>query len=149
MFYLDSSALVKRYVMERGSIWLRAQLPNGFIVATIAFAEVSSALARRLKGGTLSAHDYTQAKTMFEFDMDYRFALVEVNKALCRRAGQLAEKHALRGYDSLQLACAIHTDHQMRQIGQGPITFLVADNNLLQAGVAEGLLVDNPENYPP
>lgn len=81
MFYLDSSALVKRYVTERGSMWLRAQLPNGFIVAT--------------------------------------------------------------------LACAIHADQQIRQAGQGPITFLVADNNLLLAGVVEGLLVDNPENYPP
>lgn len=147
MFFLDTSALIKRYVIETGSSWVNGLLRNGFIVSTITYAEVASALARRVKGGTVSTSDQAQFLKMFDFDMEHRFWLIEVDKRLCQNAGLLAAKHTLRGYDSVQLACALKANNLLLQAGGNGLTFLTADKALLAAATAENLATDNPENY--
>jgi hypothetical protein len=77
MYFLDTSALVKRYVAEKGSTWVNSLLPAGFIVATITYVEVASAFTRRVRGGTLSAGDHAQAINIFEFDMEHSFVLID------------------------------------------------------------------------
>ncbi|WP_201789158.1 type II toxin-antitoxin system VapC family toxin [Scytonema hofmannii] len=51
VYFLDSSALVKRYVPETGSAWIRAisdlNTGNSLIIARITWVEVRSAIARR------------------------------------------------------------------------------------------------------
>ncbi|WP_316433832.1 type II toxin-antitoxin system VapC family toxin [Leptolyngbya sp. NK1-12] len=55
-YFLDSSALLKRYVPEVGTAWIQsitdAQNQNLLIVAHIAWVEISSAIARRQREGT-------------------------------------------------------------------------------------------------
>jgi hypothetical protein len=50
-FFLDSSALAKRYVSEPGSAWIQAittpEAHHQIVIARIAWVEVLSALARR------------------------------------------------------------------------------------------------------
>lgn len=87
-------------------------------------------MARRVRGGTLLPTDYAKLIRIFDYDIERRFRIVDVTRPLCRQAGHLAEKHGLRGYDSVQLACA-----------------LKADAELLKAGAAEGLSADNPETH--
>jgi len=60
----------------------------------------------------------------------------------------LAEKHGLKGYDSIQLSTALelHTDRSIT--GSPPLTFVSADDKLNAAAQAEGLLVENPNNHP-
>ena len=57
-YFLDSSALVKRYVAEVGTAWIQAMtVPaarNALLIARITWVEVLSALIRRQREGGLS-----------------------------------------------------------------------------------------------
>lgn len=103
--YLDTSSLVKLYVEEDGSQLVRALVERAEIVATsvVAYAEARAALARQRREGGLTAAAFGQAKTDFDHDWP-RYLTVEVNEAVYRSAGDLAERHRLRGFDSLHLA---------------------------------------------
>ena len=63
--YVDTSALVKRYVAEVGSAWVRRLLahPAQYVIytAALAQAEVISALQRRVRAGRL---DRAQAQRL-------------------------------------------------------------------------------------
>ena len=60
----------------------------------------------------------------------------------------VAEIHALRGYDAVQLAAALHTQGR-RQARQLPaLSLIAADKDLLTAGIAEGLATDDPNTHP-
>jgi uncharacterized protein len=58
-YFVDSSALVKSYVQETGTSWVRSitrRSPSTVIyIARITAVEVSCAIARRRKGRTITA----------------------------------------------------------------------------------------------
>lgn len=103
--YLDTSSLVKLYVEEKGSRLVRELVENAELVATsvVTYAEARAALARQRREDGLTTAGYRQAKNDFEQDWP-RYLAVEVNETVYRSAGDLAEKHHLRGFDSLHLA---------------------------------------------
>ena len=111
--YLDASSLVKLYVEEEGSPLVRDLVESAELVATsvIAYAEARAALARQRREGGLTNAGYGRAKNDFELDWP-RYLSVEVSEAVYRSAGDLAEKHHLRGFDSLHLASdlSLHRD---------------------------------------
>ncbi len=76
-----------------------------------------------------------------DFAQDYR--IFEVTIPLLRKASQLADLHALRAYDAVQLASAL----EVRVIVPS-LTLLSADTELNTAATAEGLPVDNPNMHP-
>ena len=103
--YLDTSSLVKLYVVEPGTEAVRRLVDDARIVATslIAYPETRAALARRRRERALSPTAFRTAKHAFEADWRKYFA-VDVSAPLCREAGELAERYRLRGYDSVHLA---------------------------------------------
>jgi uncharacterized protein len=103
--YLDTSSLIKLYVEEEGSGRVRELVERAEVVATsvVAYAEARAALARQRRAGGLTAAGYDRAKNDFERDWP-RYLTIDVNEAVYRRAGDLAEEHHLRGFDSLHLA---------------------------------------------
>ncbi len=103
--YLDTSSLVKLYVEEEGSALIRQLVERAELVATsvVAYPEARAALARQRREGGLTSAGYDRAKNDFERDWP-RYLAVEVSEAVYRSAGDLAEKHHLRGFDSLHLA---------------------------------------------
>lgn len=68
-YFLDSSALLKRYVPEVGTAWIQsitnAQNQNLLIVAHIAWVEISSAVARRQRKGSISNIQTNQVLAAF------------------------------------------------------------------------------------
>jgi len=68
--YLDTSALVKRFVSEAGSREIQSLMTRGEPVAsaTIAYAELYSGLTRRHRKGALSQLQYRLACRLFERD---------------------------------------------------------------------------------
>lgn len=150
-YFCDSSALAKRYVAETGSAWLMATIDpkvgNYVFIARITFVEVFSAISRKERGGHISAIDAATAKKQFETDYSGEFVSVEITETLILAAAKLAEKHALRGYDAVQLAAALETQAKRAVRGLPSLTLLSADTDLNDAAIAEGLTVDNPNNY--
>jgi uncharacterized protein len=61
-YYLDTSGLIKRYVTESGSSWVRRLFQpeddHFFITCRLTMPEVYSALARRLREGSVSKASY-------------------------------------------------------------------------------------------
>ncbi len=64
IYYLDSSAIVKRYVTETGSVWIRNLCQNSsyaVFISELALPEVGSAFARRYtQQHVLRAYDAVQ-----------------------------------------------------------------------------------------
>jgi predicted nucleic acid-binding protein len=103
--YLDTSSLVKIYVAEPGSVAVRRLVDRADVVSTsmVAYAEARAALARQRREGGLTAGEQRRARD--DLDADWpRLLALDVDQPVAQRAGDLAERHGLRGFDSLHLA---------------------------------------------
>jgi predicted nucleic acid-binding protein len=151
-YYAESSVLVKRHVVEVGTPWVQALTDPAaghlFVTSRISMVEVISALNRRQREGSLIAAEYARIVTDFEALCATDYQLVELTEELVARARGLLEQHALRAYDAVQLASALLTDSIVRATGEPPLTFLAADDRLLNAAQIEELAVDNPNRHP-
>jgi predicted nucleic acid-binding protein len=105
ILYADTSSLVKLYVDEPGSDRVLRLVDQAEIVGTsvVAYAEARAALARRRREKSLTRDAHQQMKAAFEADWP-RLMTLEVAEPLARRAGELAERHRLRGFDAIHLA---------------------------------------------
>lgn len=106
--YLDTSALVKLYVEEEGSAQVREYVGKALLVATskVAYAEARAAFARCRREGLLSESAYR--KVVANLDADWpSYYILELTDAVVREAGELAERCALRGFDSVHLSSVL------------------------------------------
>lgn len=103
--YIDTSSIVKLYVDEPAREDVRRLLTRATVVVTseVAYPETRAALARRRRDRSLSATAFATAKRDFEAEWRW-FAAIPASSALCREAGDLAERYQLRGFDSIHLA---------------------------------------------
>lgn len=151
-YFFDSSGIVKNYITESGSNWVKSifnsTATNVIYAVSIAEVEVISAFARRLKSGTLTVNQANAAAAQFKYDFMNDLRVAAVEPVLLRRAVSLAEKYALRGYDAIQLSAALGVSAHINSIKSGAFIFVSADNELNSAAGAEGLTVENPNNYP-
>ena len=129
ILYLDTSALVKVYVDEPGRAAVVTEIAAATGVATvgIAYAEARAAFARKRREGGLDARGLRQVVEALDGDWA-TFFVVDVSEPLVRRAGILAERHALRGYDAVHLAGALEIAR-----GGGDVSFLCFDQRLRTA----------------
>lgn len=103
--YLDSSALVKRYVNEVGSDWIRAQCnpgtDNEIVTALISKAECSAALAAKLRHNALSTQDYQRIRNDLVQDFAHTYLLLSTDAVVIDLATELVSRQRLRGYDAV------------------------------------------------
>ena len=108
IIYFDTSSLVKLYVDEEFSDVVGGLLDTCDAAATsiIAYAEARAAFARRYRENAVSPTEYKNIVT--DFDSDWiDFIIVNISYDLIRQSGELAEKHALRGFDAIHLSSAM------------------------------------------
>jgi predicted nucleic acid-binding protein len=136
ILYLDTSALLKLYLAETDSRRVQQAVAGALAVCThlVTYAEMRAAFARAVRTQRLSAADHTRQSRAFETDWSALQA-VAVDEPLVRRAGELAERFGLRGYDSVHLAAA---ERVFEGAGRPASFALAAFDNGLRAG-AEGL----------
>jgi len=131
--YFDASALVKLVIDEPGSddaalLWDGA---DAVITSRVAHPEVRAALAAAHRNGRLNEDDHRVAKAAWEaFRQALR--LVELTPQLEADAGDLAERHALSGFDAIHLASAL-------TLTGLPIIMATWDVRLLRAVRSAGL----------
>jgi len=152
VYFLDSSALVKRYVAETGSDWIHTvthlTAGNSLVIARITWVEALGALARRQREGDLSPEDIQKAIQLFRYDLDTQYRVVELDIPLTETAGALITRHPLRAYDAVQLASALRVQAELTRTKAPPLRFLVADDRLAAIAKAEGLRTENPNKHP-
>lgn len=76
LIFLDSSALVKYYATEQGSVWIRSLVDdsqNVTLVSAIALPEVTAALARRQREGLFGKRFLRQSYQSFQEDLRVTF----------------------------------------------------------------------------
>jgi hypothetical protein len=151
-FYLDASAVVKRYSPETGSAWIKALVepPAGHIIvlSEMTLAEVAAALAakhRAPRGITRGERD--RALGLFLSHCDATYELIALSRRIIDRAVKLTQNHKLRGYDAVQLATALITNEALTAASLPPLTFVAADDDLVGAADTEGLATVNPNRY--
>ena len=150
-YFVDSSALVKRYVRETGTAWVRGitrRRPSTHIyIALITAVEVTSAVARR-RGVTLSAAQASSILSRFRKHLAGRYLPSQITPALVSDAMKLANRHRLRAYDAVQLAAALDVYRDWSANRLGTFVFVSADRDLNAAAIAEGLTVEDPNLHP-
>jgi predicted nucleic acid-binding protein len=106
--YLGASALVKRYVAERGSRETIALTADVDVAATsiVSRAEVAAALAKAVRIGLVKDDVARNAQRRLAADWP-DLARVSLTEGVVERAERLAWEHGLRGYDAVQLASAL------------------------------------------
>jgi len=147
-FFMDTSAVIKRYVAEVGSNWVTAltQPAAGhvIVISRLTTVEVCSALARLQRLKQLASSDGARLRADFLSHADLEYLTIPVDDAVLGRARDLVAKYPLRALDAVQLACSLEA---ATGLGEA-LTFLCADNDLLNAAASEGFITDNPLAHP-
>lgn len=150
-YYVDASALVKRYVDEAGSDWLRAIVTSSdsplLFTSRMTIVEVISAFARRVRNGSLSSKEFAALGDAFRGDCLNRYQIMPPTLEIVDLACSLLERHPLRAYDATHLATALAAQQFLASQDYPPLTFLSADERLNQAANLEGVAVDNPGRH--
>lgn len=138
ILYADTSALIKLYVAEEGTDSVQDAVSRASVVAAsrVAYVEARAALARAWRESRIGKQDVRHAVSGLNEDWE-RFLVLEVTSDLARRAGDLAEEHALRAYDALQLASALI----LKGAVGAEVSFLSFDEDLSHAAQSAGLTV--------
>jgi predicted nucleic acid-binding protein len=148
LYFFDSSALVKRYVHEPGSVWVRhtTASASGHLIhlSLLTTAEIASALSRRQREGSLSALERDRLFGTFLVDCARSYLLLRVEEDVIQRAVSLVRHYPLRTADAIQMATAVQLNQTLQEAQLGPATVVSADDRILDAASHEGLPIENP-----
>ena len=103
--YVDTSALIKRYVQEHDSeaaVQLMSTDPV-LVTSRLTLVELRRNLTRLLRG-----KDLASARRRAQADLD-AFAVVGLDAATCNEAARIAEQTLCRSLDALHVAAALRT----------------------------------------
>jgi hypothetical protein len=151
-YYLDASALIKRYAPESGSQWIVGLTDPGadttILLSEITLAEMAAAFAAKHRSGqSFTREQRDRALSRFLQECDEQLTLLQVDRYVIDLAVELTQSHRLRGYDAVQLASGMMALRDLAAQGYSPVTFVAADEDLLAAARAAGLAVENPMNH--
>lgn len=154
-FYFDSSALVKYYIPEVGTHWVKILVDdraddewrNTIASSSLSVAEVVAAFTKRHRMREISTGLKAALISRFLRDGRQRCTLLEADGTVIDTAVQLIQRHPLRAYDAVQLATALLLNRRLLAEKLLPLTFISADDVLCEAARAEGLLSENPNEY--
>lgn len=151
IYFLDASALVKRYTIELGSTWLLSISDPGahtLLLAEVTVVEVAAAFAskQRCRHG-ISIEERERALGRFLQECEDHFLLIPVDRDVIELAVDLTQRHRLRGYDAVQLATALVANGDLIEQGHSALVFVASDEDLVAAAESEGLATDNPLDH--
>lgn len=143
VFFLDSSALTKRYIAETGTNWVLSTVaPNSghqILIAQIAPVEVFSAVSRHKRENRISARTARAIRMFLERHTFREYDVVVLSDAILHLAQDLLDKYTLRAYDAVQLASALDSNKKLIRANLSALTFVCADTRLITAANTEGL----------
>jgi len=108
-YFFDSSALVKAYIAETGTNWVRTIIDDEqhqIYISQLTELEVVAALTRRFRIGDLTLQERDQAARDVRQDCA-SYLGVDVTDEIIESSIDLALRHNLRAYDAAQLASAL------------------------------------------
>lgn len=147
IFYLDTSALVKRYRSEQGTEVIEQLFSNPlpedrFFISFLAIIELTSGILRLAKGGQLNEDTANEILARFRQDVRELFRVWPLNEEIATDAVTVVEEHRLRSTDAIHFATA----QRIASLAPGvQIVMVSSDRELLEATEAAGLSALDPQ----
>lgn len=137
--YFDTSAFVPLIVTEPGTslageLWESA---DEVVTTRLLYVEAAAALARARRMGRITDTNHRAALDSLD-DLWRDFRVIEVDETVIRRAAELADRHALRGYDAVHCASAERIDTPDLVLASGDKDVLAACTELALATALTG-----------
>lgn len=115
--FLDTSALVKRYIKEEGTddllaLWDRAE---HVAVSRLAYAETVAAFRRKQREEPRNSGAIDLALSRFQREW-VALVVVELSERLRSTIDRLLKAHALRGADAVHLSSALLLDAEVSRM---------------------------------
>lgn len=131
ILYLDTSALVKRYIRETASDEVIAFIEQAGAVGSTSLTrvEMAAALEKAARLGWIEREIATRSWDDF-LDHWLSFTRLSITSSTLIRASALAWEYSLRGYDAVHLATALIWQETLAS----PITLATFDRDLWLAG---------------
>jgi hypothetical protein len=157
LYYFDASALVKYYILEPGSLWVRGLVDalasdgvsqaNTIFISEVSITESAAAFAvlHRIQRISQRARDGA-FKACMKHIATGLLKTIPVTTVNFQMAAHLTQRHPLKAYDAVQLAVALG-HHQALATHSLNLTFVSGDNSLIAAAQGEGLPTGNPFDH--
>src|SRR5258708_1235004 len=130
ILFMDTSALLKRYLQEEGSDMIRAAIESDgeVVISVLTYVEIHSAVSRRTREKSILE---SERKTILsEFETDWlHFGKVPLDDFLLNRAGTLCLEHPIRSLIALHIPSALTISENREE----SFVFLTADERLRTA----------------
>jgi len=150
-YFLDTSAIVKRYFLEQGHDWIVVLCDpaqkHRLYISQAALVEVVATICRKAREQSIADEERDSLINTFRQDCQSAYIIWPVTTTIYTAAGNLCRSHRLRAYDAVQLACVLALRDETTA-SESPIPiFICADNGLIETAIAEKLNIENPNNY--
>lgn len=149
VFYLETSAILKRYKSEKGSDVV-TELIEGkrtdetFVTSHLSVFEVNCVAARLLKGRLRRRRQYeTMIGTFVQDISKYGITVLPLQDAIVSECIELLPAYTLRTADALHFATAIRIK---RALGKKSFYMVSTDKDIVEACARYQLDVFNPES---
>jgi predicted nucleic acid-binding protein len=138
ILYLDTSALIKRYIHENYSDEFISLVEGSDALGTsvITRVEMASAMSKSIRLGLVIEQVIAQSWQDF-LEQWPAFIRLNITSGLLDRAAELVWEHGLRGYDAIHLSSAIIWQDALGM----PLLLATFDRNLWTAGAKTGIRV--------
>ncbi len=147
IYYLDTSALMKRYWTEPGSdvvaeLFEGLEDSDALATSQLTVLEMNSALARLLESRQMAQREYRGILERFTQDIDYYgFTVMSVPNELFSTAIGIVREYSLRALDALHFASAIASSG----LSSGQKLYMVsADRKIVEACDRYGMPILDP-----
>ena len=136
-YFLDTSALIKKYIEESGSSFITGLMDqaSNIYVSELTIIECYSTLRRILLENLISKNEYKYLKQEISYDFEY-FYKIDYSAGLLH-CENLIDTYQLKTLDSIQLAASLCVKDEID-------VFVCCDNKLLKAAKEENLEIINP-----
>ena len=138
ILYLDTSAIVKKYFKEQGSIevirlWKKT---SSIVTSTVAYAETLASIHRKKREtADIDQSIFKAIRLAFEKDWE-SFIRVDVTSALNKTIKRVTAAHPLKGFDAIHLASALIVHQRINE----EFVFACYDKSLNESAGKEGLI---------
>jgi uncharacterized protein len=138
ILYLDTSALVKKYVDEPFSdlVIHHCRMAEEIATSSVAYAETLATFYRKKRETAMMDSSIRQMLDVLRKDWS-RFIRIEVNDGLNGIIEEVIERHPLRGFDAVHLSSALLIHQRL----PNEMVFACFDLRMAEAARQEGLSV--------
>jgi predicted nucleic acid-binding protein len=152
--FLDTNAVVKLYIKEIGSTWIRAFVKGKAVyISEIVLFEVVTVIRRRHLEGEFNEIQARALIDQIRADCLKQYKIIDLRRSdqvdmLIEQAFNLPATMRVRALDGIHMAAAsIVSDIAKNNVPPDPFTFVSSDVQFLRV-MQQGYTVENPEDHP-